>query len=49
MKLKEFLEIALIGEQNESNLGFEENAIYGENLDKYKHLINECDEFVKMI
>jgi len=47
MRLKEFLEIALIGEQNESNLGFEENVIYGENLDKYKHLIKECDEFAK--
>jgi len=47
MKLKEFLEIALIGEQNESTLGFEENVIYGENLNKYKHLINECDEFAK--
>jgi hypothetical protein len=47
MKLKEFLEIALIGEQNESTLGFEENVIYGENLNKYKHLINECDEFSK--
>ena len=47
MKLKEFLEIALIGEKNESNLGFEENVIYGVNLDKYKHLIKECDEFAK--
>ena len=47
MKLKEFLEIALIGEKNESNLGFEENVIYGGNLDKYKHLIKECDEFAK--
>ena len=47
MKLKEFLEIALIGEKNDSNLGFEENVIYGENLDKYKHLIKECDEFAK--
>ena len=47
MKLKEFLEIALIGEKNESNLGFEENVIYGGNLNKYKHLIKECDEFAK--
>ena len=47
MKLKEFLEIALIGEKNDSNLGFEENVIYGGNLDKYKHLIKECDEFAK--
>ena len=48
MKLKEFLEIALIGEQNESNLGlFDENVIYGENLVKYKDIIKECDEFTK--
>jgi hypothetical protein len=47
MKLKEFLEVALIGEENESNLGFEENVIYGKDLLKYKQLINECDEFVK--
>jgi len=47
MKLKEFLEIALIGEKNESNLRFEENVIYGGNLNKYKHLIKECDEFAK--
>ena len=46
MKLKEFLEIALIGEQNESNLGlFDENVIYGENLEKYKEFIMNTDEF----
>ena len=40
MKLKEFLEVALIGKED----GF---ALYGVELEKYKKIIKECDEFAK--
>jgi hypothetical protein len=49
--LKEFLEVALISKKNHtwpSGVKFvDETCLYGENLDEYKHLINECDEFDK--
>ena len=51
MKLKEFLEVALISKKNHtwpSGVKFvDETCLYGENLDEYKHLIKECDEFAK--
>ena len=51
MKLKEFLEVALISKKNytwPSGVKFvDETCLYGENLDEYKHLIKECDEFAK--
>jgi hypothetical protein len=51
MKLKEFLEVALISKKNHtwpSGVKFvDETCLYGENLDEYKHLIKECDEFDK--
>ena len=51
MKLEEFLEVALISKKNHtwpSGVKFvDETCLYGENLDEYKHLIKECDEFAK--
>jgi hypothetical protein len=51
MKLKEFLEVALISKKNNtwpSGVKFvDETCLYGENLDEYKYLIKECDEFAK--
>ena len=51
MKLKEFLEVALVSKKNHtwpSGVKFaDETCLYGENLDEYKHLIKECDEFAK--
>jgi hypothetical protein len=51
MRLKEFLEVALISKKNHtwpSGVKFvDETCLYGENLDEYKHLIKECDEFDK--
>jgi len=51
MKLKEFLEVALSGKKdnpNQYNETFvDETCLYGKELDKYKHLIKECDEFAK--
>jgi hypothetical protein len=51
MKLKEFLEVALLGKKDNPNLTnqtfFDENCLYGEELDKYKNIIKECDEFYK--
>jgi hypothetical protein len=40
MKLKEFLEVALIGKEDVF-------ALYGVELEKYKKIIKECDEFAK--
>ena len=51
MKLKEFLEVALISKKNNPNLLSEtfvdETCLYGNELDKYKDIIKECDEFAK--
>ena len=51
MKLKEFLEVALLGKKNNPNLTNEsfvdETCLYGNELDKYKNIIKECDEFAK--
>ncbi len=51
MKLKEFLEVALISKKNhtwDSGVKFvDETCLYGENLEEYKLLIKECDEFAK--
>jgi hypothetical protein len=51
MKLKEFLEVALLGKKdnpNQYNGSFvDETCLYGNELDKYKNNIKECDEFVK--
>jgi hypothetical protein len=42
MKLKEFLEVALLGKTDGSP-----DHLYGEELNKYKDIIKGCDEFVK--
>ena len=51
MKLKEFLEVALLGKKdnpNQYNESFvDETCLYGNELDKYKNIIKECDEFAK--
>jgi hypothetical protein len=51
MKLKEFLEVALISKKNNPNLLTEsfvdETSLYGGELVKYKDTIKECDEFAK--
>jgi len=51
MKLKEFLEVALLGKKdnpNQYNETFvDETCLYGNELDKYKNIIKECDEFAK--
>jgi hypothetical protein len=51
MKLKEFLEVALLGKKdnpNQYNGTFvDETCLYGKELDKYKNIIKECDEFAK--
>ena len=50
MKLKEFVEIALIGKEDVLNTltGIEGiGALYGAELEKYKKIIKECDEFAK--
>jgi hypothetical protein len=51
MKLKEFLEVALLGKKdnpNQYNGSFvDETCLYGNELDKYKNIIKECDEFAK--
>jgi hypothetical protein len=50
MKLKEFVEIALIGKEDRLNTltGIEGvGALYGVELEKFKKIIKECDEFAK--
>jgi hypothetical protein len=51
MKLKEFLEVAVLSKNNTLNLinptFVDETCLYGEELDKYKNIIKECDEFAK--
>lgn len=51
MKLEELLEVALISKKNNPNLLSEtfvdETCLYGNELDKYKDIIKECDEFAK--
>ena len=51
MKLKEFLEVAVLSKKNTLNLinptFVDETCLYGEELDKYKNIIKECDEFAK--
>jgi hypothetical protein len=51
MKLKEFLEVALLGKKDSPNLTngmfVDETCLYGNELDKYKNIIKECDEFAK--
>ena len=51
MKLKEFLEIALISKRDNPNLTNErfvdDTCFYGDELNKYKNIIKECDEFAK--
>ena len=51
MKLKEFLEVALLGKKDNPNLTnqtfVDETCLYGNELDKYKNIIKECDEFAK--
>jgi hypothetical protein len=51
MKLKEFLEVAVLSKKNTLNLinptFVDETCLYGEELDKYKNIIKECDEFYK--
>jgi len=51
MKLKEFLEVALLSKKNNPSLINEtfvdETCLYGNELDKYKNIIKECDEFAK--
>jgi hypothetical protein len=51
MRLKEFLEVALLGKKdnpNQYNETFvDETCLYGKELDKYKNIIKECDEFAK--
>jgi hypothetical protein len=51
MKLKEFLEVALLGKEDNPNLTngtfVDETCLYGNELDKYKNIIKECDEFTK--
>ena len=51
MKLKEFLEVALLGKEDNPNLTnktfVDETCLYGNELDKYINIIKECDEFTK--
>jgi hypothetical protein len=50
MKLKEFVEIALIGKEDVLNTLTDIEsfgALYGVELEKYKKIIKECDEFAK--
>ena len=51
MKLKEFLEVAVLSKKNTLNLinptFVDETCLYGEELDKYNNIIKECDEFAK--
>ena len=51
MKLKEFLEVALLGKKdnpNQYNETFvDETCLYGNELVKFKDIIKECDEFAK--
>ena len=53
MKLEELLEVALISKKNNPNLlsvserFVDETCLYGNELDKYKDIIKECDEFAK--
>ena len=51
MKLKEFLEVALLGKEDNPNLTngtfVDETCLYGYELVKYKNIIKECDEFTK--
>ena len=51
MKIKEFLEVAVLSKKNTLNLinptFVDETCLYGEELDKYKNIIKECDEFYK--
>ena len=48
MKLKEFVDIALIGKEDVLNtLTGSVGALYGAELEKYKKIIKECDEFAK--
>jgi hypothetical protein len=51
MKLKEFLEVALISKKDNPMLTndkfTDETCFYGNELDKYKNIIKECDEFAK--
>jgi hypothetical protein len=51
MKLKEFLEVALISKKDNPMLTndkfVDETCFYGNELDKYKNIIKECDEFAK--
>lgn len=51
MRLKEFLEVALLGKKDNPNLTnqtfVDETCLYGKELDKYKNIIKECDEFAK--
>lgn len=51
MKLKEFLEVALISKKDNliltNNKFTDETCFYGNELDKYKNIIKECDEFAK--
>jgi len=51
MKLKEFLEVALISKRDNPNLTNEkfvdDTCFYGDELNKYKNIIKECDEFTK--
>lgn len=51
MKLKEFLEVFLISKKDNPMLTndkfVDETCFYGNELDKYKNIIKECDEFNK--
>jgi len=51
MKLKEFLEVALISKKDNPMLTndkfTDETCFYGVELEKYKNIIKECDEFAK--
>jgi hypothetical protein len=51
MKLKEFLEVALLGKEDNPNLTngtfVDLTCLYGYELVKYKNIIKECDEFTK--
>ena len=51
MKLKEFLEVALISKKDNPMLTndkfTDETCFYGNELDKYEKIIKECDEFAK--
>jgi hypothetical protein len=47
MKLKEFLEVALLNKKHNPSLFVDETCLYGNELDKYRNIIKECDEFAK--